>query len=452
MNTYHKYKQSGIDWIGEIPEHWQVKKLRYIGNFTFSGIDKKINEGEPLVKIINYTDIYGNSSLVLNSEKKYMEVSAPKQKILDNLVKKGDLIFTPSSETSTEIGLSALVDDELENTSFSYHVIRFQFKIQFAHKFRKYLCNNNFVLSQFSSLAKGTTRQIINRGNFNEIKVLLPPLNEQEAIAKYLDEKTEKIDSLIAKKVKLIELYKEEIAAVINYYVLGKHLLNDSFKENISTMQSTFINQPLPNGWEVKKLKYVAEINSSNVDKKSLDEEIAILLCNYQDVYKNEYINSTLEFMKGTATKNEIERFSLRNKDVLITKDSETPNDIAVPAFVNDNLENVICGYHLAQIRTNSFYLNGEFLYRAFQTKDFNAYFEIAAKGVTRYGLSLGSISDVKVPLPPVSEQNKIVRLIETELNKIRNKIEITTKEIELLQEYRAALISEVVTGKRKVI
>ena len=80
MTNYDKYKPSGIEWLGDIPAHWEVEKLRFIGNFTASGIDKKIVEGEPLVKIINYTDIYGNESKKLNSTRNYMEVSCSEEK------------------------------------------------------------------------------------------------------------------------------------------------------------------------------------------------------------------------------------------------------------------------------------------------------------------------------------------------------------------------------------
>ncbi len=101
-------------------------------------------------------------------------------------------------------------------------------------------------------------------------------------------------------------------------------------------------------------MKFVAKIQSSNVDKKSFDDEIPVFLCNYVDVYKNEFINDSIPFMKATATEKEIEKFILNEDDVLITKDSETPDDIANPAFVKKEFKNVICGYHLAQIRSQN--------------------------------------------------------------------------------------------------
>lgn len=444
---YDKYKPSGVEWIGEIPEDWEIERLRFIGRFTSSGIDKKINEDEPLVKIINYTDVYGNSSLVLNSDRSYMIVSCPEQKRIDHQVIKGDLIFTPSSETIVDIGLSALVDEELENTAYSYHVLRFRFEKETDHAFKKFLCNNHFVLNQFSANAKGTTRQILNRENFNSTIVILPPKPEQTAIANYLDDKTAKIDKLIEKKKKLIELLKEERTAIINQAVTRGIDPNVKLKES----GIKWLGQ-IPEHWEVKKLKYVAKIQSSNVDKKTIEGEVPILLCNYVDVYKNEFIDASFNFMGATATEKEIEKFIIHEGDVLITKDSETPDDIANPAYVKQVFENVICGYHLAQIKPNKSKLLGEFLFRLFQSKKFNSHFEVSANGVTRFGLPLDSITDVEVSFPSIDEQINIVQHIETETKRIDGTISKIEKEIELLVEYRTALISEVVTGKIKVI
>jgi type I restriction enzyme S subunit len=93
LNPYPKYEPSGINWIGEIPDHWKTQRRRFIGKFSASGIDKKIIEGEPLIKIINYTDIYGNENRILDSKRNYMEVSCPEEKRIEHQVIKGNLIF-----------------------------------------------------------------------------------------------------------------------------------------------------------------------------------------------------------------------------------------------------------------------------------------------------------------------------------------------------------------------
>lgn len=445
MRTYDKYKNSGIEWIGEIPDHWEVKKLKFIGNFTASGIDKKIEPNEPLVQIINYTDVYGNLSHSL-VKKDYMFVSATESKIKEHQVIIGDLLFTPSSETIQDIGISALVVEELPNTAYSYHILRFRFRKKIYLNYRKYLCNNHYVLNYFSSSAEGTTRKILNRDDFNNTIVVLPSFKEQTAIANYLDSKTTEIDQTIADKEALINLFEEEKKALINEAVTKG--LNPTVQLKPSGIDWL---GDIPEHWEVKKLKYVAINRPSNVDKKSKEDEREILLCNYVDVYKNDSITSDIEFMKATASESQIENFRLQKGDVIATKDSETPDDIAVPAYVEEDFKDVICGYHLTHIKPLPNFMIGKYLFRLLQTNYTREYFSALARGVTRYALNTSSFSEMPTLLPPIKEQTTIVQYIETETFNINEKIKLTKQEIELLKEYRQALIFEAVTGKIKV-
>ncbi len=205
----------------------------------------------------------------------------------------------------------------------------------------------------------------------------------------------------------------------------------------------------IPVHWEMLKLKYLANANPSNIDKKSKDDEDNIFLCNYVDVYKNEFITSELNFMKATANKSQIAKFILKKGDVLVTKDSETPDDIANPALVVEDFDNVVCGYHLTHIKPKGIY--GEYLFRQFQSTFLQAYFEVSANGVTRYGLCVDKFNSVLILVPHSEEQTAIVTHIKKETARIDAKIEKTKKLIALLKEYRSALISEVVTGKIKV-
>src|SRR5690606_36209877 len=107
----------------------------------------------------------------------------------------------------------------------------------------------------------------------------------------------------------------------------------------------------IPSHWELRRLKHVSAIKLSTVDKKSYEGDIPVRLCNYVDVYYNELITDDLDFMNATATAAQLRDFELKSDDVIITKDSESWDDIAVPAYVSQDLEQVVCGYHLALIR-----------------------------------------------------------------------------------------------------
>jgi type I restriction enzyme S subunit len=106
----------------------------------------------------------------------------------------------------------------------------------------------------------------------------------------------------------------------------------------------------VPGHWEVVPLKHWAEVLLSNIDKHSLDGQPPVRLCNYMDVYKNEVIDDSIEFMLATASPEQIERLTVKPGDLIVTKDSESPSDIAVPAYVDMDIKGLVCGYHLAII------------------------------------------------------------------------------------------------------
>lgn len=201
----------------------------------------------------------------------------------------------------------------------------------------------------------------------------------------------------------------------------------------------------IPAHWSTARLKTLASVQLSNVDKKSADDEIAVKLCNYVDVYYNERITSDLEFMKATATPQQIRRFSLQEGDVLITKDSESWDDIAVPAVVTEDLPGVLCGYHLAHIRPVS-NCDGVFLSRLFSALGPRDQFHVAANGITRFGLGGDAIRTGVFAVPPLPEQSAIAAFLDRETAKIDVLVARKERLIELLQEKRTALITRVVT------
>ena len=137
----------------------------------------------------------------------------------------------------------------------------------------------------------------------------------------------------------------------------------------------------------MRRLRTLAELRVSNVDKHVRDGERPVRLCNYVDVYKNDRIRRRMPFMNATATPDEIERFRLRRGDVLITKDSESWNDIGVPALVESTEDNIVCGYHLALLRPFPERIAGGYLFRALQGSGVAHQFQVKANGVTRFGL-----------------------------------------------------------------
>ena len=271
----------------------------------------------------------------------------------------------------------------------------------------------------------------------------IPPITEQHYITNYLDKQTSKINKIITKNNKLIHLLKEKRDTLINQTVTKG--LNPNVPMKDSGIE--WIGK-IPKHWEVEKIKNIAQVKPSNIDKKSKDNEPSVLLCNYADVYNTEFITVDLDFMESTASYDQIKKLSLDVDDIIITKDSESADDIAVPAIVTEKLNNVVCGYHLAVIRPNKNIIHPKFLFRSFESEKINKQFEYGANGVTRFGLGTYPINNAYVCQPPINEQSEIAEYLDIENSRIFESIYKIKKHINLLEEYKTSLIHNVVTGK----
>lgn len=202
----------------------------------------------------------------------------------------------------------------------------------------------------------------------------------------------------------------------------------------------------LPSGWWTKPLRAVAEYSVSNVDKLAADGELPVRLCNYTDVYNHEFITEELPFMEATASAEEIAKFALRVGDVIITKDSESWDDIGVPALVKEATEGLVCGYHLALLRPREESIEGSFLLRCLQAKPIRVQLELAANGVTRFGIPKGDIGGMKLPVPPLPQQYAIASYLDRETARIDGLVAAKERWLDILAEKRRAAIAHAVT------
>ena len=171
----------------------------------------------------------------------------------------------------------------------------------------------------------------------------------------------------------------------------------------------------LPDNWEAKPLRTVARYVVSNVDKLTHEYEIPVRLCNYTDVYHSEFITLALDFMRATASEAEIEKFGVRVDDVLITKDSESWDDIGIPALVRQSSDDLVCGYHLALVRPLPDKVTGAFVFRCLQGNLVRVQLELAANGVTRFGIPKSGIGSLRLPIPPLAQQHAIADYLDRE-------------------------------------
>jgi type I restriction enzyme S subunit len=195
-----------------------------------------------------------------------------------------------------------------------------------------------------------------------------------------------------------------------------------------------------------RRLKHIADVRFSNVDKLAEAGEAPVRLCNYTDVYNNERIDAAMPFMTATATTAEIRRFRLHVGDVILTKDSESPTDIAVPAVVASTAADLVCGYHLAMVRPRRGVLLGRYLQRALQADGIRQQFYLSANGVTRFGLSQDAIGNALVPVPPLRNQEVIADFLDMRTLAIDALIDKQEQLLRLLAEKRQVVITQAVT------
>jgi len=198
----------------------------------------------------------------------------------------------------------------------------------------------------------------------------------------------------------------------------------------------------IPEDWDIKPVCEIAEVLLSNVDKKTNISETEVLLCNYMDVFYNDYIDNSISFMKATASPSEIEKFTLIEDDVLLTKDSETEEDIAQSSVIVERFNGVLCGYHLAILRPMKDKVDGKFLMNSIKGDYVHNNFVKLVNGVTRFGLNKFSINTALIPLPPLPEQQKIASILTT----IDDKISSIEDQIQKTEQLKKGLMAKLLT------
>lgn len=439
LKPYPEYKDSGIEWFPLIPKNWQLIRLGRIGYFSASGIDKKSDASELPVRMVNYTDVYGNSTLEIQSSASLMETTTTKEKIADHGLRKGDILFTPSSETAEDIGLSAVVTADLHNTVYSYHLIRLRISERFnLHlRFRKYFCNVHEVLNQFSRACKGTTRQILGRDDFKDISILLPSTNEQRTIVAYLDRKTAQIDDLIDKKERMIDLIKEERTAIINQAVIKgldpKVEMKDSGIEWVGK---------IPKHWILKKIKHVSRVNAMALAE------------NTDEGYEFNYIDiSNVDLEEGLNIGDKIGFLNAPSRARRVVKKGDTivstvRTYLKAIAYIGEVIKDIIVSTGFAVVSPQENIIP-KFLYYVLRSEKFIDRVCALSVGVSYPAINSTELSDIVIWYPDnKEEQGKIVDYLNSVIMKTKTVINHMQAEIDYLKEYRTALISEVATGK----
>jgi type I restriction enzyme S subunit len=194
----------------------------------------------------------------------------------------------------------------------------------------------------------------------------------------------------------------------------------------------------IPEHWEITKIKKEFKVQPSNVNKKAKEDEKEVLLCNYVDVYYNNYITNDIDFMDtATASENEIKKFQIEIGDVIITKDSEDPLDIGVPALVKETQEKLLCGYHLSMLRSIRNKIDGAFLFWSLNNEFIASQLFREATGVTRWAIASRHVKNSSFAFPPLKEQKAIAEYLDKATARIDRIIAIKQEQLVKMEEMR---------------
>ena len=437
FRRYPEYRDSGVEWLGAIPAHWEVYRLRSVVATNITKSEARGIEPETEVSFIPMEALREYGGIDLDATRPFSAANGY------TYFRDGDVVIakiTPCFENGKGALASGLSHGVGLGTT-ELHVLRPSSRVD--ARFLLYTTlSDHFRRTGTASMYGAGGQKRVPIDFVLDFRHPVPGLPEQRAIAGFLDRETAKITSLVEKKERLVALLHEKRAALITRAVTRGLDPNAPLKDS----GIEWLGE-IPAHWSVRRLKTMASVQLSNVDKKSEDGQVPVSLCNYLEVYYNDSITAELEFMKATATPEQVRRFSLREGDVLITKDSESWNDIAVPAVVSEGIKDVLCGYHLAHIRPQAG-LDGRFLARQFSAIGMRDQFYIAANGITRFGLGGDPIRAGIFPVAPIGEQRAIVAFLDQETAKIDALVARVRQAIEYLNEFRTALISAAVTGR----
>jgi len=419
IKRYERYKDSGVEWIGEIPERWEIKKVKYLTE-NLDGKRIPLNSSERALMQGDYP-YYGANGIV-----DYVN----------------NYIFDGSYVLVGEDGSPFFIFGK----DVAFHVAGKFWVNNHAHILRP-LKDNPVIITHlfncvdYKNYISGSTRDKLTQDQLSSIELIEIPLPEQTAIASFLDRKTAEIDQLIANKEKLIAFYEEEKTAIIN------HAVTKGLDPRVKTRPSgvDWLGDILEH-WEVKRLKYVTSILNDGTHGTFKRTTSGYRLLSVRNLINDEFV-----FLDDDSRISE-EDFDIITKPFLVVAGdlqlAIVGATLGKVAIVPKLEEKFATQRSVATIRTKQELVHNKFMFYFLRSSSFQNFLWLNAGFSAQPGIYLGSLANCHIPIPDLTEQTAIVTHIETECSRLDVIIDKFKKQIELFKEYRTTLISEVLTGK----
>jgi len=429
---YERYKDSGVEWIGEIPEHWEIKKLKYIcSESAVYGLNESAeNYAEEGVRFIRTTDIDDKGNLDSNEEGVFL----PEEKTKGYILKTGDLLVSRSGSLGTSLYFD---ENKYGKCSYAGYLVKFRANSKNHPKFLFYFSKSNIFYIQIQMALVSSTISNFNGNKYANMILTLSSYNEQKTIANFLDQKTAEIDDLIADKEKLIELLQEKRQAIITEAVTKG--LNPNVKMKDSGIE--WIGE-IPEEWELIKIKFVGTIYSGNGFKEELQGKTE----GDYPFFKVSDINGNGKL--AISSNNYVDEDDVVNNGWnIIPKNSILFPKIGEALKKNHRKINAcscLIDNNIAAIKTNERIIDFNYFYYYFCCV--NAEWFVNPGAVP--SINNAYLKNFMVLLPSKNEQTAIANFLDQKTAEIDDLITEIKLQIQKLKEYRQSLIFEAVTGK----
>ena len=439
LKPYPAYKPSGVEWLGDVPRHWEVVQLGRIGVFSKGSggtKDDEVPDGNPCVR---YGDLYTTHTHFIRRTRSFV---SPVRASAYSPINRGDVLFPTSGETIEEIGKSAV---NLMHTQVlcGGDLIIFRPTIQMEPKFAGYALDCPAAQTQKSLMGRGITIMHIYSGQLKYLWLSLPSLPEQAAIVRYLDYVDRRIRRYVAAKRKLIALLEEEKQAIVNQAVTRG--LDPNVRLKPSGVEWL---DDVPEHWEVLQLGRIGKFSKGGGGTKEDEVDVGLPCIRYGDIYKNHkyHIEHSRSYISPERSSNYT---PMQYGDILFTGSGETIDEIGKSA-VNLLDEEAFCGGDVILFRPE-IEVNTRFSGYATDCVQSAYQKSCMGRGITIMHIYSSQLKYMRLALPPVTEQSAIADYLDKTTADIDGAINRARRQIELLQEYRTRLISDVVTGKMDV-
>ena len=425
---YPTYKDSGVEWIGEVPEEWEVKRVK-----SFTAMHKQgyyteqayIDEGAKLARITDIDD-FGS---VFFKNMPFVAISPNDERSFE--LKDGDFLFARSGT----IGRFGLVRNP-ERSVFASYLILFRFK-GVEKEFLRYAFGSHFFKEGLISTLHGGANQNVHAENIKEQYFAVPPFPEQRAIAAFLDRETGRIDTLIEKKGQQIELLQEKRAALIS------HTVTKGLDPNVKMKDSgvEWLGE-VPNEWSSTAVKHHFDIQLGKMLQNKPDsDELLVPYAKALHVLWGKVETNVLPEMWANTF--EIQQYGIKEGDLLVCEGGE----VGRAGIVESPPKQCIIQNALHRVRAkNSSDLR--YLLYVLHAVNSSTWFDVLCNKATIAHFTREKFSDLIIPIPPLSEQRTIAAFLDRETGRIDTLTINIRESLSKLHEYRTALISAAVTGK----